>query len=180
MLCQNTCDVPLGITAIVIRLGALLPEHAPASRAASTATRTTERFISPPTEESRPGGVQFFDYNSAFANTSQSILMPFQLTSKTVLVTGAGSGIGASIADTFARAGAHVFVTDIKLPAARETTQRIVDAGGSAVALELDVTNEAACGAIVPTTGIVDILVNNAGIGHVGTALQTSGADLDR
>jgi 2-keto-3-deoxy-L-fuconate dehydrogenase len=106
--------------------------------------------------------------------------MPFQLTRKTALVTGAGSGIGAAIADTFARAQAHVFVTDIDLAAAKATAARIGDAAGSAVALQLDVTDEGACQAITATTGIVDILVNNAGVGHVGTALQTEGTDLDR
>jgi 2-keto-3-deoxy-L-fuconate dehydrogenase len=106
--------------------------------------------------------------------------MPFQLTKKTALVTGAGSGIGAAIADTFASAQAHVFVTDIDLAAAKATAARITDAGGSAVALQLDVTDEGACKAITATTGIVDILVNNAGVGHVGTALQTEGTDLDR
>ena len=106
--------------------------------------------------------------------------MPFQLTKKTALVTGAGSGIGAAIADTFASAQAHVFVTDIDLAAAKASAARIADAGGSAVALQLDVTDEGACKAITATTGIVDILVNNAGVGHVGTALQTEGTDLDR
>jgi NAD(P)-dependent dehydrogenase (short-subunit alcohol dehydrogenase family) len=106
--------------------------------------------------------------------------MPFQLTRKTALVTGAGSGIGAAIAETFARAEAHVFVTDIDLAAATATATRIAEAGGSAAALRLDVTDEDACTAIVATTGTVDILVNNAGVGHVGTALQTEGADLDR
>jgi 2-keto-3-deoxy-L-fuconate dehydrogenase len=106
--------------------------------------------------------------------------MPFQLTNKTALVTGAGSGIGAAIAETFARAGATVFVTDISPAAAAETAARIVGAGGSATALSLDVRDEEACRAVSGTTGTVDILVNNAGIGHVGTALQTDGADLDR
>jgi NAD(P)-dependent dehydrogenase (short-subunit alcohol dehydrogenase family) len=106
--------------------------------------------------------------------------MPFQLTGKSALVTGAGSGIGAAIAETFARAGARVFVTDVNLAAAGETVSRIAADGGRAVPLQLDVTDEARCVEIPVTTGIVDILVNNAGIGHVGTALQTTGADLDR
>ncbi len=106
--------------------------------------------------------------------------MPFQLTNKIALVTGAGSGIGAAIADTYGRAGARVFVTDINPSAAAETTDRIVAAGGAATALALDVRDEAACREVAHTTGTVDILVNNAGIGHVGTALQTDGADLDR
>jgi NAD(P)-dependent dehydrogenase (short-subunit alcohol dehydrogenase family) len=106
--------------------------------------------------------------------------MTFQLANKTALVTGAGSGIGAAIAERFAREGAHVFVTDINLAAATETSNRIADAGGSSVPLALDVRDEEACRGVARTTGTVDILVNNAGVGHVGTALQTEGADLDR
>jgi NAD(P)-dependent dehydrogenase (short-subunit alcohol dehydrogenase family) len=106
--------------------------------------------------------------------------MSFQLTNKAALVTGAGSGIGAAIAERFALAGARVFVTDINVTAANETAERIAKARGSAVVMALDVTDEGGCRATAATTGPVDILVNNAGIGHVGTALTTEGADLDR
>ncbi len=106
--------------------------------------------------------------------------MIFELKGKSALVTGAGSGIGAAIADTFARAGAHVFATDVQLASATETAERITSAGGAATALALDVRDEAACAEVARQTGGLDILVNNAGIGHVGTALTTTGADLDR
>jgi NAD(P)-dependent dehydrogenase (short-subunit alcohol dehydrogenase family) len=106
--------------------------------------------------------------------------MIFELTGKRALVTGAGSGIGAAIADTFARAGAHVFATDVQLASATETAERIRSAGGAATPLALDVRDEAACAEVAGQTGALDILVNNAGIGHVGTALTTTGADLDR
>ena len=46
--------------------------------------------------------------------------------------------------------------------------------------MALDVRDEAACVDVARQTGLLDILVNNAGIGHVGTALTTTGADLDR
>jgi 2-keto-3-deoxy-L-fuconate dehydrogenase len=108
----------------------------------------------------------------------------FDLVDKTALVTGAGSGIGAAIALTFARAHAHVIVTDRDEGAARATAETIVAAGGRAHARPLDVTDEAACARIaqevLASAGRLDVLVNNAGIGHVGTMLTTSGADLDR
>jgi NAD(P)-dependent dehydrogenase (short-subunit alcohol dehydrogenase family) len=108
----------------------------------------------------------------------------FDLSHKTALVTGAGSGIGAAIAETFARAGAHVFVSDANEATAAETTERIARNGGRAEAMTLDIRDEAACtraAADVRTRAErLDILVNNAGVGHVGTALTTNGSDLDR
>jgi NAD(P)-dependent dehydrogenase (short-subunit alcohol dehydrogenase family) len=106
--------------------------------------------------------------------------MIFELRGKRTLVTGAGSGIGAAIAETFAEAGAHVFVTDVQIASATETAGKITSAGGSATAVALDVRDEQACADVATSTGPIDVLVNNAGIGHVGTALTTSGADLDR
>lgn len=108
----------------------------------------------------------------------------FSLNEKTALVTGAGSGIGAAIAEAFARAGAHVFATDRDPKIGRETVLSIQAWGGSAEFIPLDVTSEEECErakeAVLAGKGRLDILVNNAGIGHVGTMLQTSGSDLDR
>jgi 2-keto-3-deoxy-L-fuconate dehydrogenase len=107
----------------------------------------------------------------------------FDLSGKSALVTGAGSGIGLAIAETLAAAHAHVFATDIDEAAANATAARIADAGGTSEALALDVRDEAACQRVadhVRRAGRLDILVNNAGVGHVGTMLQTEGADLDR
>ena len=108
----------------------------------------------------------------------------FSLQNKIALVTGAGSGIGASIAETFARVGAVVFVADRDEVGGNATVATIRAAGGTAEFLRLDVTSEADCvAARMAVQGgheRLDILVNNAGIGHVGTLLQTTGADLDR
>ncbi len=108
----------------------------------------------------------------------------FSLQNKIALVTGAGSGIGAAIAETFAHAGAHVFVTDRDEQSGGETVGRIHQAKGQAEFLALDVASENACARVAETVHAgrqrLDILVNNAGIGHVGTMLQTVGADLDR
>ena len=108
----------------------------------------------------------------------------FNLSGKVALVTGAGSGIGAAIAQTLARAGAFVLATDRDPATAASTAQMIHDARGLAEAMTLDVTDESSCSAAArAVTGhreALDILVNNAGIGHVGTMLTTGGADLDR
>src|SRR5262249_11895553 len=108
----------------------------------------------------------------------------FSLKNKITLITGAGSGIGAAIADVVARAGAHVHVADRDPKGAADTVARIKQARGSAEVVVLDVTQEEACERVRQTVhasfGRLDVLVNNAGIGHVGTLLQTTGADLDR
>jgi 2-keto-3-deoxy-L-fuconate dehydrogenase len=108
----------------------------------------------------------------------------FDLTDKIALVTGAGSGIGAAIAEAFAAAGARVFVTDRDEHTAHATRERVTRTGPPATAFVLDVRDEAQCNqcarAVLEQSGRLDILVNNAGVGHVGTLLQTAGDDLDR
>src|SRR5881296_1307553 len=99
----------------------------------------------------------------------------FTLANKVCLVTGAGSGIGAAIAETFAHAGGFVYVTDINEKAGHQTASRIHGDGGKAEFLSLDVSKEESCGQLkakIESDGRqVEVLVNNAGIGHVGTML---------
>ncbi len=108
----------------------------------------------------------------------------FNLTHKIALVTGAGSGIGASIAEALAKAGASVFVTDINEEAGLRTVSRIRQQNEQAEFLFLDVASESSCTQtaekVLSARSRLDVLVNNAGVGHVGTALQTTGPDLDR
>ncbi len=108
----------------------------------------------------------------------------FRLDNKTAVVTGAGSGIGAAIATTFAQQGARVFVLELNEDAGAETVARIRAAGGAADVVACDVSNAAsvagAFAAVVASAGWIDILVNNAGIAHIGTVETTTEADLDR
>lgn len=87
------------------------------------------------------------------------------LENKIALVTGAGRGIGAAIAEAFAREGAFVFVTDIDLAAADKVALSI---GAKAEALPLDVSEPehwlGAEAVVRDRFGGLDILVNNAGI----------------
>ena len=98
----------------------------------------------------------------------------FSLKNKTVLVTGAASGIGAALAETFATAGAEVWIVDRSEAEGRKQAERV---GGKFLAL--DVSSEAACQQAMSTVGPLDILANVAGIGHVGNLLNTTATDLD-
>jgi 3-hydroxybutyrate dehydrogenase len=84
-----------------------------------------------------------------------------------ILVTGAGSGIGAGIAAGLAAAGHHLVVTDVALGPAEAVARAIVDAGGSAEALVLDVTSDESIAAALAASRPVEVLGNNAGLQHV-------------
>jgi 2-keto-3-deoxy-L-fuconate dehydrogenase len=108
----------------------------------------------------------------------------FSLKGKVALVTGAGSGIGAAIAEAFVDAGATVVVTDVRADSAQEQAARLAGRSGRAESFPLDVSVEADCEFLSAEVdrrfGRVHVLVNNAGIGHVGKLMQTTSADLER
>lgn len=85
---------------------------------------------------------------------------------KCALVTGAGGGIGAACALALAREGSAVAVADIDLAAAKRTVAYIEEEGGRAVALQVDLGDEASVTAMVDAAaqalGGLDILHNNA------------------
>ncbi|WP_205648534.1 SDR family oxidoreductase [Acuticoccus kandeliae] len=99
--------------------------------------------------------------------------MDMFLKDKVVVVTGAGSGIGAATARTFAEEGAKVVVADFVEETAAKVAGEIAGNGGAAVPFRVDVRVEAEAQAMVDfavaTYGGLDVLVNNAGKGMLGT-----------
>lgn len=97
----------------------------------------------------------------------------------TVLVTGAGAGIGRAIASELAGRGHAVAVTDRDLDAARETAARV----DGALALALDVTDrdsiERACAEAVERLGALEAWVSNAGVSSMNRFVDLSESEID-
>lgn len=99
-----------------------------------------------------------------------------RLSGKTAIVTGAGSGFGAGIAETFATEGAQVLVADINLEAAENVARKI-----GAQAWQVDVADGRSVASMAAYLPRPDIIVNNAGITHMPAPLdEVSEADFDR
>jgi len=104
--------------------------------------------------------------------------------SKTVVITGSGSGIGRALAQEYGRLGAAVVVTDVNDGNARSVAHGIVAAGGKAEASVLDVTDADAVRRLLEDVAErhrrIDYLYNNAGVGLIGEAKDTTLADWRR
>src|SRR5688572_26358614 len=104
--------------------------------------------------------------------------MNLQLRGKVALITGAGGGIGRETARLFAAEGVSVAAGDLREGAARETLTQVRHAGGTGLALALDVTDEASVTAAVrraeAALGPLDVLVNCAGIYRIGGLAEVS------
>ncbi|WP_297833490.1 SDR family NAD(P)-dependent oxidoreductase [Pseudomonas sp.] len=106
-----------------------------------------------------------------------------RLKGKVAVITGAGSGIGRISAQTFAREGAQVVVTDLYAASAEEVARSINEAGGSALALKVDVGVEADLKHMIDSTidhfGRIDVLFNNAVSKNPATARDVDFIDFN-
>ncbi len=104
----------------------------------------------------------------------------FSLQHKVAIITGAGSGIGRSIAQTFSAQGATIHVLELNEAMAAETSQQILEKGGKVIVHTCDIADQQAVLAVFDKIGEADILVNCAGIAHIGKADTTSEEDFTR
>lgn len=100
------------------------------------------------------------------------------LKDKVALITGSASGIGKEIAVEYARQGAKVVIADLALEAAKATADEITRAGGTALAVAMNVTDETqvdkGIADAVNSYGGLDILISNAGIQIISPVTELS------
>jgi meso-butanediol dehydrogenase/(S,S)-butanediol dehydrogenase/diacetyl reductase len=110
--------------------------------------------------------------------------MKDRLKDRNIIVTGAGSGIGAGIAADLAENGANVVVADINAENGGKIVDRIKSAGGKAVPIKVDVANRESIkdmiAKTVETFGSLDVIFNNAGIIQTASYLEITEADWKR
>lgn len=108
----------------------------------------------------------------------------FDISGKTVAITGAGQGIGRALTEGFAAAGAKVAMVDMNADRLEETKRIISNLNTDSIAVAIDVTSEDApdeiVGACMKLSGRIDCLVNNAGIMSYTDAKTISDEEFDR
>ena len=113
-----------------------------------------------------------------------NVLEKFSLKDKVAVVTGSAQGLGKGYAKGLADAGALVICADLNLPGVQETVNEIRSTGGSAEAVQLNVTkpemvNEV-FGEIAAKYGHLDILINNAGVEDINEFVNVTEAQYDK
>ena len=107
-----------------------------------------------------------------------------RLDGKVALISGGSRGMGAFEAELFVQEGAKVVICDVRDDEGDALAKKIVDSGGEAAFVHLDVTSEsdwaAAVREAVERYGKLDVLVNNAGVSARGSIEETSPDDWDR
>ncbi len=104
----------------------------------------------------------------------------FSLEGRAALVTGAGRGLGRSIADALAHAGAEVWLLARSGGELEQAAEAIRAAGGRAVPIACDVTDSGAVARVIGDMAALDVLVNNAGTNIPEPFVDVSEAHLDR
>ena len=110
-----------------------------------------------------------FDYRSMF-----------DLTGRTALVVGAGSGMGEAGAHGLAAFGARVFCADVNAGAVEDTAEQIRSEGGEGEALELDMTDSGSVHAAAERVGVPDVLVSTPSINVRKPLLEITDDEFDR
>jgi 3-oxoacyl-[acyl-carrier protein] reductase len=115
---------------------------------------------------------------------SDDVFRAFDLTGRVAVITGGASGIGEAAAETLAAVGARVVVADLNLEGAEATAKRIVGAGGTAIAHEVNISSKAEVDGLFDRAldefGRVDVAANVAGIAHEAPVAEITEADVER
>lgn len=106
------------------------------------------------------------------------------VSNKVIIITGAGRGIGAAIAQDLAAEGAKVVVADLNPGAAAEVVAKIASEGGTAKGIAVDVANRESVKSLIANTvaafGRLDVMFNNAGISQTCPFLDVTDEDFER